>query len=189
VDDKFRQKLRNLYRVNRVLWFAVFLGVVILIAVGYVMHKLGTIAPSSAQHPQDSVSTVFLIIALVLLYIVFHMKRTYLTPKKLIWRARRKKVELAGPDVVDFVAEFGEKADVLIKTLMLLRRYYMVIWSIANLITLLGFVEFVVSGQFRVLATYGIVSLYSLLINFPSFKLIERCYNLLETEDLSGNKS
>ncbi|RLD15634.1 hypothetical protein DRI50_03860 [candidate division KSB1 bacterium] len=186
MEEQFRQKLRNLYRVNRILWYAVLLGILILMAVGYVLHATNAITPQTVGHRGDNVSTVFLIIALILLYIVFHMKRTYLTPKKLIWRARRKKVDLTGPDVVDFIAEFGERADVLVKTLMLLRRYYMVIWSIANLITLLGFVEFVISGQFRVLATYGIVALYSLLINYPSFKLIERCYNVLELEDLGS---
>lgn len=184
MEERLRQKLRNLYRVNRVLWFAIFFGILTLIVVGYVLHTTGTIVPNAKTGPHGTLSTVFLIVALILLYLVFHIKRTYLTPKKLIWRARRKKVDLAGPDVTDFVAEFGEKADILVKTLMLLRRYYMVIWSIANLITLLGFVEFVVSGEFRVLATYGVVSLYSLAINFPSFKLIERCHNVLEIEDL-----
>ncbi len=182
MEEKLRQKLRNLYRVNRILWLAVLMGILTLIGVGYFLHANGTIVSDYQAH--NNVSTIFLIIAIVLLYIVFHLKRTYLTPKKLIWRARRKKVDFTAPDVADVVAEFGEKADVLIKTLMLLRRYYMVIWSIANLITLLGFVEFVITGQFRVLATYGIVSLYSLLINFPSFKLIERCHDVLELEDL-----
>ncbi len=185
MEERLRQKLRILYRGNRVLWFAVLFGILTLMGVGYVLHATGTLA-TKPLGTRDSVSNIFLFIALLLLYIIFHIKRTYLTPKKLIWRARRKKVDFVAPDAADFVAEFGEKADLLIKALMLLRRYYMVIWSIANVITLLGFVEFVISGTLRVLITYGVVSLYSLFINYPSFKLIERCYNVLEIEELNG---
>ncbi len=186
MEDQLRQKLRNLYRVNRVLWFAILAGILTLLAVGFVLKQMGVVVPNTAHPSKDSLSSIFLIVAIILLYWVFHMKRTYLNPKKLIWRARRKKIDITTIDVSDFVAEFGANANVLLKALMLLRRYYMVIWSIANIVVLLGFVEFAVTGELRILAIYGIVGLYSLLINFPSFKIIERCYNLLEMEKIGG---
>lgn len=185
MDEKLRQKLRNLYRVNRVLWIGILGGVLTLLVIGFFLSQTGVVKPVPADVGKDQLGNAFLIIAIILLYIVFHMKRTYLNPKKLIWRARKKKIDIAAMDVQDFVAEFGENADVLLKALMLLRRYYMVIWSLANIVALLGFVEFAVSGNLRILGIYGVVSLYSIAINFPSFGIIERCYHLLETEDLS----
>jgi len=184
VDEKLRQKLRNLYRVNRVLWIGIFAGIVTLLLIGYFLAKSGVVAPAETATGKDPLSNVFLIIAIILLYLVFHMKRTYLNPKKLIWRARKKKIDITNVDVSDFVAEFGTNADVLLKALMLLRRYYMVIWSLANVVALLGFIEFAVSGQLRVLGIYGVVSLYSMLVNYPSFGIIEQCHNVLQLEDL-----
>ncbi|NOX88351.1 MAG: hypothetical protein GXO77_04935 [Calditrichaeota bacterium] len=181
MEETFRKKVRHLYRVNRILWIGIFSGVVTLILVGLILHQFGSIVPQGAQ-AKSSIGTIFLIIALVLLYLVFYMKRTYLEPKKLIIRAQKKTLEVTSVDLADFIAEFGEKADVMAKTLILLRRYYMVIWSIANLITLLGFIEFVVTGEIRILMIYGVVSLYSLIINYPSFGIIERCYEKLNSE-------
>lgn len=182
MEDEFRQKVRNLYRVNRLLWYSVTGGVLTLLVVGYLLHFFGSITPT-ATAGKNGLGTIVLIVAMVLLYIIFHMKRTYLDPKKLVWRARKKTLEITSVDLADFIAQFGTNADTMAKTLILLRRYYMVIWSIANLITLLGFVEFVVTGEIRVLAIYGIVSLYSLAINFPSFGIIERCYNIINSEE------
>ncbi len=182
MEEEFRRKVRNLYRVNRVLWYSVTGGVLTLLVVGYLLHYFGSIGPTGTAG-NNGLGTVVLIVAMVLLYLVFHMKRNYLDPKKLVWRAKKKTLEITSVDLADFITQFGSTADTMVKTLILLRRYYMVIWSIANLITLLGFVEFVVSGELRVLAVYGIVSLYSLLINFPSFGIIERCYNIINTEE------
>ncbi|WP_456406716.1 hypothetical protein [Caldithrix abyssi] len=178
MDEEFRQKVRNLYRVNRILWFSIFGGVAMLLLVGYLFYYMGSIPPRQTSGA-DSLGTIVLIIALVLLYVVFHMKRTYLDPKKLVWRAKQKNLQITNVDLADFMAQFGERADVMAKTLILLRRYYMVIWSIANLITLLGFIEFIITGEVRVLFVYGLVSVYSLLINYPSFKIIERCYEII----------
>ncbi len=182
MDTEFRQKVRNIYRVNRILWYAVTAGVLTLLIVGYFLHASGSITPTGTAG-RNSLGTIFLIVAMLLLYIIFHMKRTYLDPKKLVWRAKKKTLEITTVDLADFIAQFGTNADTMAKTLILLRRYYMVIWSIADLITILGFVEFVVTGEFRVLAIYGVVSLYSLLINFPSFGIIEKCYNIIGSEE------
>ncbi len=181
MDENFRKKVRHLYRVNRILWTGVFAGVLTLIGLGYLFHQMNTMAVQpGAIGPQTD--TIILFLAIGLLYIVFHMKRTYLAPDRLIKRAQTKTLQITSVDLEDFIAEFGNEANVMAKTLILLRRYYMVIWSIANLITLLGFIQFVISGEIKVLMIYGVVSLYSLLINFPSFRIIEQCYTKISQD-------
>ncbi len=181
MELEFRQKVRNLYRVNRVLWISVFSGVVMLLLVGYLFYYWDTI-PGDQTSTTTGLGNVVMMVAIGLLFIVFHMKRTYLDPRKLVWRAKNKKLQITSVDLADFIAQFGQTADTMAKTLILLRRYYMVIWSIANLITLLGFIEFILSGQIKVLLVYGVVSIYSLLINYPSFKIIEQCYAIIHDE-------
>ena len=181
MDEAFRSKVRNLYRVNRLLWYSILGGVFTLLVVGYLLHYFGSITSLQAAE-QSGMGTAILIVAIILLYLVFHMKRTYLEPRKLVWRAKKKTLQITSVDLADFIAQFGQTADTMAKTLILLRRYYMVIWSIANLITLLGFIEFVISGEIRTLTIYGVVSLYSLFINFPSFGIIEKCYAIISEE-------
>ncbi len=178
MDEAFRQKVRNLYRVNRLLWYAVLSGIITLLLVGFLLSYSNSITPESPTN-HGALGNVLFILSVILLFIVFHMKRTYLDPQKLVWRAQKKTLQITSVDLADFISQFGEEADTMAKTLILLRRYYMVIWSIANLITLIGFIEFVVTGNLRILGIYGIVGLYSLLINFPSFRIIERCYQII----------
>jgi len=41
MDAEFRQKVRNIYRVNRILWYAIAAGVLTLLIVGYFLHASG----------------------------------------------------------------------------------------------------------------------------------------------------
>lgn len=180
MEPEFRQKVRNIYRVNRILWIGITAGVIMIMVVGFILYSFGSITPVVSTE-NSNLGTIFLIVAMVLLYFVFHMKRNYLAPKKLVWRAKTKNIQISSVDMADFIAQWGTTADTMAKTLILIRIYYMVIWFLADMIALLGFIEFVVTGEIRTLVIYGIVSLYSLFINFPSFGIIERCYNIINS--------
>jgi len=110
-----------------------------------------------------------------------------LTPKKLIIRAAKKKMSYGTGDIADLVTEFGDDAVQLAKTLIIMRRYFMLVWSIANIILVFGFIAFILASQFQTFLIYSVVSIYSTIINFPFFRLIENSAILLdEMKDNNG---
>jgi len=181
MEETFRIQLRRIYRVNRVLYFAVLMGMVTLTLVA-VLFYFGRLLPSRALVDIHSLDKVLLMLVLFLLLLVFYLKRTYLQPEKLIKRAEKKELNITAPDVTDFIQEFGIQAGILAKTLIIMRRYFMVVWSIANLALLLAFIGFILTSNFRLFLIYAVVGFYSIFINFPSFRLVERCFYLTEAK-------
>lgn len=181
MTEAFQEKLRIIHRTNRVLWAAVLTGMIVLVLVSAFLKKLQLF--SSPQIKIDpTLENIFLLIVVGLLFFVFYLKRHYLQGAKLIERARVKDVHVTTGDIADFVAQFGAQADLLAKALILMRRYFMLVWSTANIILLFGFFAFLLAGQFQTLLIYAVVSIYSMSINFPSFHLIESCRDLLAEE-------
>ncbi len=167
-------KLRHIHRVNRILWSSILGGMLVLGLVGVLFYYMKLIQwqPLSLHN----IDQILFFGAIVLVVLIFYIKRHYLELHKLIERARVRSVNLSASDAADFMEEFDANATLLVKTLMLMRRYYMVVWSIANLILIIGFIYFVISGLFRTFLMYLILSVYVMLTNFPFFSLIERCY-------------
>ena len=181
MDENFRSKLRRIHRVNRVLWIAILADMVILSVIAISLWYFNVLSVPVLSHFK-TYNDITLIIVIVLLFTIMYLKRTYLIPGKIIERAGRKKLNIEGTDVIDFIQEFGKDANILAKTLIIMRRYFMVIWSIANVIVLIGFISFIMSLHLWNFLTYGIVGLYSLVINFPKFSIVEDCYYIISNE-------
>jgi hypothetical protein len=60
----------------------------------------------------------------------------------------------------------------------------MVIWSIANLIVMIGFIQYILALQFESFLIYSAVGIFSLAINFPKFTIIEILYLKIDAEEL-----
>lgn len=181
MDDNFRSKLRRLHRVNRLLWIAILMDILILSVIAIILWYFNILTEPVLLNLK-TFNDISLIIVIVLLFTVMYLKRTYLLPGKIVERANRKELHIEAADVVDFIQEFGKEANIIAKALIIMRRYFMVIWSIANLIVLIGFISFIVSLSLRNFIIYGIVGLYSLLINFPRFSIVEDCYYKITNE-------
>lgn len=179
MEKEFRDQLRRIYRVNRVLYFSILLGMSTLTLVAAIFHFSEVLTQQNLIDVY-SVDRVLLMVVFVLLFLILYLKRTYLTPEKLITRAEKRTLNIVSNDVADFVQEFGNRANLLAKALIIMRRYFMVIWSIANLVILLAFIGYILTANFRIFLIYSVVSFYSLAINYPGFRLVERCYYLAE---------
>ncbi len=182
MEKEFRNQIRQIYRVNRILYLAIFLGMSTLTLVAVIFHLSDVLTPQELIDSY-SVDRVLLMIVVVLLFLVLYIKRTYLVPEKLVARAEKRPLNIVSSDVADFVQQFGQEADILVKALIIMRRYFMVIWSIANLVILLAFIGYVLTANLRIFLIYALVSFYSLAINYPAFRLVERCYYLVKDKN------
>ncbi len=174
-------KIRPIHRINRVLWLSVLAGMIVLIAVSFILFFSGRLTSAVVQN-SGQMDNYLMLFTIALLLLIFYLKRTYLTPQSLVARARKKKVAFGTGDIADLVETFGEDSLVPAKVLIIMRRYFMLVWSIANLILLLGFTVAILTGNFQTFLIYAIVSLYTMSINFPSFTLIEACLSLIQSE-------
>lgn len=175
----FTQRLRKIHRVNRVLWLSVLAGMLVLIVVALLLKYSGIVTGALLQgNPQFD--NLMLMLTVGLLFLIFFLKRNYLIPKKLISRATKKNISFGAGDIADLVIEFGDEAVQLAKTLIIMRRYFMLVWSIANIILVFGFIAFILASQFQTFLIYSVISLYSMGINFPFFSLIENSVILLD---------
>lgn len=181
MEENFRSKLRHIHRVNRLLWNIILVDVLIISVIAIVLWYFNVLSEPVFYHLK-TFNDISLIIVIILLFTIMYLKRTYLQPTKIIERANRKQLHIETVDVVNFVQEFGKEANVIAKALFIMRRYYMVVWSIANLIVLIGFISFILSLHLNNFIIYGIVGLYSLLINFPRFSIVEDCYYKISDE-------
>lgn len=181
MDENFKSKLRRIHRVNRLLWIAILTDILIISLIAIILWYFNILS-EPVLSSMKTFNDISLIVVVGLLFTVMYLKRTYLLPNKIIERANQKEIHIEAADVVDFIQEFGKEANIMAKALIIMRRYFMVIWSIANLILLIGFISFVLSLNLRNFIIYGIVGLYSLLINFPRFSIVEDCYYKITNE-------
>lgn len=182
MEERLKEKIRPIHRVNRLLWLSILSGIVTLNIIIFIFHYLKFISPSQLQNVQTYIN-ILLMIAAGLLFLVMYVKRTYLIPSKLIERAKTHDLNITSNDVVDFIQTFGDKGGLLAKAMIIMRRYYMVIWSIANLIVMIGFIQYIIDLQFQSFLIYSIVGIFSLSINFPRFAVIETLYLKIKAED------
>jgi len=182
MKQEFYTKLRQIHRVNRVLWMSLLSGMGILVLTA-ILFKFGGFFQTSVPSVDSKLDNAILIFTLALLFTVFYLKRHYLIPAKMVARAQKKEISVGGGDIAAFITEFGENAMTIAKTLVIMRRYFMLVWSIANVILLLGFIVFIAAGQFQTFLIYAVISAYSMAINFPSFKIIEHCMSILEENE------
>jgi len=172
MKQEFRDKVRRIYRLNRMLWIATIVGMGFLNLFVLVFNYFGIIVEPSVENVVN-VDNLIMGVILMLAFLILYLKRTYLPPKKLIERAKKKDLSIVPDDVRDLLHEFGDDGDTMAKALIILRRYYMVIWSVANLITILAFIDYIIALRFQSFWIYSVVAIYSMVINFPRFDKIE----------------
>jgi len=175
MDEKYNSRLRKIHRVNRLLWLAILSGISVLTLVVLIFDYFKLINPQIAQS-NKLLLNMAMVVVLFLLFLIIYIKQQYLTPQRMTIRAQNHNLNIGSQDVTDLLQEFGAEAQLLAKSLMIMRRYYMVIWSIANLIVMLGFIQYILAVDLQTFLIYGAVGFFSLISNFPRFSIIETVY-------------
>lgn len=181
MEENFKSKLNPIYHKLKLIWWLFFVEILILFIIVAVIKYFNLYGVPLLSNLKVF-NNISLIIVVILLFSVIYLKRMYLNPEKLVDKARRQKSEPNRSVHNNFLAEFGSAGDMILKIVSILRKYYLLIWSIANFIVLLGFASFILSFITNTFITYGIVGLYSLVINFPGLSIIERCYYKIHSD-------
>ena len=177
MKNEIRIQLLRIFRVNRTLYFSILAGMITLIVIGFILEYSGFLT-QQALVDTYTLDRIMLMIVVVLLFLLIYLKRVYLLPRKLISRAEKSQANITTADIADLIRESEEEYNILAKALNIMRRYFMVIWSIGHLVILLAFTGLILTGNFEIFLIYSVVSLYSIAINFPRFALIENCFYL-----------
>lgn len=178
MDESTKKHLQAFNRISQILWGAIFAGVCVLMVVAYMIQMQGYLTEAVFTN-ESGMKNLIMLITIALLFLIIVLKRSFLIPEKIIDRAGKQTQVITGGDLAVLIHEHSLKGDLLAKSILLLRRYQLIIWSIAEAIVVIGFVVFILTLQFRTFIMYSVIGLYSLAINFPSFSLPERIHLLI----------
>jgi len=187
MEENMRDTLRRIHRVNRTLWLGIMSGVLVLTVISFFFY-VGGILDSAVVNPRHPVNQALMFLVFALLLLIMYVKRHYLQTGKIVERAQRRELSITAADVTDMVAGFGKETNLLAKALIIMRRYYMVIWSAADLIVIIGFIQYILTMSFRSFVIYATVGILSLLINFPRFTIIENLFYKFSHTGLTANE-
>lgn len=150
--------MQSFHKTNMTLWGAVLSGVIILSAVVYYLHSSETM---TAIPDSQDVAQIIFIAAVVLAIGILFLKRSALSPAKVVQNAK----EASNPEVY---------------VMNKIKRNYIIIWGIGELICLLGFFNFIMLADIQNYLIFAVVSIYSLLVNMPREALLIQSLDMLK---------
>jgi hypothetical protein len=150
---------QQFHKINLLLWLSI---IVFMLILGGIVLYLDSSYYIKPHENQKIISDVFFLIALVLAIAIFIFKRVFFLPVKLV-------------ESVEQVKESEKLTEILAR----IRRNYLLIWAMAEIIFLSGFIQYIITVDFRQFLILSIVAFYSLLINKPQENLAVRCEEYL----------
>ena len=146
-------------KTNVIIWGAILVGIIVISAVVFIFDQFQTFKPMPEA---QNVNQILFIIAVISAFGILILKRSIFLPDKIIANIIKK--------------SNGQKNHTI---LIRIRRNYIIIWSLAELIVLIGFINYIFAVNFQTYLIFAIVGIYSILINFPRQKLAEQCLEQL----------
>ena len=141
------------HKTNMIIWGAILSGMVILFGVTFVLDKMEIFAGNLTANP---LSQVFFIIAIILAFSILFLKRVFFIPEKIVGVNKLSESEALGK----------------------LRRNYIMIWSLGEVICLLGFIDYILTVNFRSFLIYAVVGIYAVGVSMPRKTIAESCASL-----------
>lgn len=171
MDEVLKASVYEEYKKTRMIWFAIMGGMLSLVVMTVIFHQMALFT-----RPEDIdaflINRVFLMIVFFSALLVILLKRIVFIPSKLVARIKKR-----------FMDNYtgSAKRDSMLKDIVLrIRMLQIIIWGLADLIVMIGFVNYVLLQTFQTFLVYSVVGIYSMAINYPTFVLIEQCYRELE---------
>ena len=152
--------LKVFHRSLMLIWVAIISGVVIITFLAFTMQSMNVM---TATPQAEAINQVLFLVAVALAFAILFFKRSLFLPEKI-------------------VSTLPEKSSI-VKTelvLMRLRRNYITVWALGEAIALIGFVDYVFTGNSQYFLVYTVVSIYSVLVNMPRLVIAEKCFELIE---------
>lgn len=175
MQNDIESTLLKINNTNRVLWLGVFISMFILILITLVLYYTNLIELTSMSFARDFDRIVLMLIFVITL-IIFYIKRSYLIPGKLVEKANKI-------DMVKNRFLSGDNADLKLNTLnnaiFYCNRYMLIVWFLADFILIAAFVNFIIAPILNTFIIYGVVALYSLAINYPTYRHLKSIYSFI----------
>ena len=155
--------LKVFHRSLIFIWVAIISSVVIITLLAFTMQTMNVV---TATPQAEAINQILFLIAVAIAFAILFFKRSLFLPEKII-----STLPDNSPAVkTDFV-------------LMRLRRNYITVWALGEAIALLGFIDYIFTGNNQYFLVYTVVSVYSVLVNMPRLIIAEKCIELImETE-------
>ncbi len=149
----------------RIIWGAVLFTMLslVLFAAMVFFWQPDLIDPIADYRVLDQgIMTAVLVVAIV----IFMIKRNLFVAGKIVARLKSKT---------------DDRGKILTACMMTGRKYQLIIWVLSEVIGLLAFILFLLSGNLELFGIYMLVGFYVLAINFPTGRFLDRCETLLDT--------
>lgn len=178
MNDEIESGLKGIFEKYKLLWFAVFFGMIILIIISVLLSYFEIILPIPVVDPFMA-DKITLIALFVLVIVIFFVKRTYLVAPKIVEKGRSSK-RIIDQGMFTFLEVNNEKHNLLAKSVLVANSMILFVWLLADMIILVAFVHFILVPFIKTFILYSLVGIYSLIVNFPSFKLYKKIIAYIE---------
>ena len=177
MDDQLEIGLQKILKKNRIVWGAVFAGMLGLLLVSITLYHFNIIDPLPIVQPEKA-DNITLVVILLIILIIFYIKQKTLSPAKLIEKSKNPNLALNNP-LVNYSQNADAKRTTFLKCIQIFNRNMLIVWFLADLVVLTAFVNFILAPNPNKLVMYGFVGLFSLFINFPSFRFYKIIYQYI----------
>ena len=169
MDNEDVSIIEKWHRKDRLIWIAILAGMLILTSIVLLLHQLEVIKEPVAKNPVE-VNKIMLFVVFIFAASIIILKRTLLVRDKLIYSACKKlSINLDEAD--------GEQKETVLKTVFSrIQIFQLVIWIIADMIVIIGFLNYLFILSIQASVMYCVVGIYSMLISYPKLSLLESCY-------------
>jgi len=151
--------ITEFHKKNMIIWGAILLGMIAISAVAYFLENSLIFVPV----PEGiAIKNILFIIAILFAVAILYLKRSFLSPETVVAKA----VNILPENPAEYV-------------LLNIRKNYIILWALSELILFMGFVEYVFVVNFRSFLIYAVVGIYALVINIPKQSFNEKCLELL----------
>ena len=152
--------LNSFHRKNFVIWRLFLIGITLLSLLVIILNYIKIFPYLGIGYLIDNI--LFLIAVALALFIII-VKRSIFSPVNMVNAIIKKST--------------ANREKMLLNQI---RKNYIIVWSMGSLICLVGIIDYIFFIHIRFFLVYMIVSLYSLLINFPRLSLLEKSMEILK---------
>lgn len=148
--------IKNYNNINRIIWISILSVMVLLTIVVFIFNRLQVFVQIPGM---IKVGEILFIVAIALGFAILLLKRSVFRLDQIIAKALTK----------------NNQAESEIFMLQQIRRNYIILWMLSEMIGLIGFIFYIFTVNFIYFLLFMAVSIYSLAINIPREGTIKIC--------------
>ena len=149
-------------KLNFIIWLTIVSSIIILSIVVFILNYFEI---DKVFDGQLFIEKILFIIAIAIALTIIIFKRSIFLPANIVKNVRDD-------------AE-SRRVEILLAKI---RRNYIIVWSLGELIAIIGLIDYIFFVHLNSYLVYFVVSIYSVLINIPKLEKVEKCFELLNLD-------